>query len=136
MCVMIAPRAAKYMRQMVRFGDGSASAGFRLTAKPGGCSGIEASFTVEEKPFIGDTVIEQNGALLFMAAETCDVLKGCTIDFKESAMAGGLEFLNVAQSGACACGPGAGSGMPLPRSGSPVFFIRPLAATHDLSGKA
>ena len=135
MCVTITPRAAKYMRQMVRFGDGSASAGFRLSAKPGGCSGIESSFTVEEKSVQGDTVVEQNGALLFMAADTCDLLKGCTIEFKESAMAGGLEFLNVAKHGACACGPGAGSAMPMPKTGTPVTFIRPLAATAQ-PGKA
>ena len=28
MCVTITPRAAKYMRRMVRFGEGSAAAGF------------------------------------------------------------------------------------------------------------
>ena len=50
MCVTITPRAAKYMRRMVRFGEGSAAAGFRLTVKPGGCSGFDSSFTVAEVP--------------------------------------------------------------------------------------
>jgi iron-sulfur cluster assembly accessory protein len=136
MCVTITPRAAKYMRQMVRFGDGSATAGFRLSAKPGGCSGVDSSFTVEEKPQPGDTVVEQNGALLFMEEATCDLLKGSTIDFKESAMGAGLEFLNVAKHGACACGPGAGSGMPMPGGSAPVTFISPSAISKTATAAA
>jgi Fe-S cluster assembly iron-binding protein IscA len=120
MYVSISPRAAKYMRQMVRFAEGSASAGFRLTARPGGRTGIEASFTVEEKPCSGDTVVEQNGALLFMAAATRDLLQGCTIDCQASA----LTFLDLATAGAGTCAAGNG----WPPVGVPVVTIRPLAA--------
>ena len=109
MCVTITPRAAKYMRQMVRFGEGSASAGFRLSVKPGGCSGFDSSFTVAEAPQAGDTVVEQNGALLFLTAETCSLLQGHTIDFKESPASSGLTFTNPNGPHVCGCGAGEGA---------------------------
>lgn len=109
MCVTITLRAAKYMRQMVRFGEGSASAGFRLSVKPGGCSGFDPSFTVVEAPQAGDTVVEQNGALLFLTAETCSLLQGHTIDFKESPASSGLTFTNPNGPHVCGCGAGDGA---------------------------
>ena len=126
MCVTITPRAAKYMRRMVRFGEGSAAAGFRLTVKPGGCSGLDSSFTVEEQPQAGDTIIEQNGALLFLTPESCNLLTGCTIDFRESATVGGLVFDNPAAPHVCGCGATSGGA---PGVGVVTFMKREAAPT-------
>lgn len=132
MCVNITPRAAKYMRQIVRFGEGSASAGFRLSVKPGGCSGFDSSFTVAETPTPGDTVIEQNGALLFLTAESCSLLHGYTIDFKESPSSSGLSFTNP--NGPHVCGCGAGDGAAAGGVGVVTFMKRDQAPQGAMAG--
>lgn len=130
MCVTITPRAAKYMRQMVRFGEGSAAAGFRLAVKPGGCSGYDASFAVAEIPGPGDTVIEQNGALLFLTNDSCSLLQGHVIDYKESPASAGLTFTPPDGAKVCGCGSGSGSGNGLGPGQNVVTFMGRGPAPH------
>lgn len=106
MCVTLTPAAAKFMSRMIRFGhagNANDSAGFRLSVKPGGCSGFDSSFSVEAAPQPGDTVVLQEGVTLFLPAETCDLLSGYTVDFHESRLEGGFAFTNPAKPHACGC---------------------------------
>ena len=119
MCVTLTPAAATYMRRMVRFGQGGASAGFRLSVRAGGCSGFDSSFTIEAEPQEGDSVIEQHGVRLFLTSDSCTLLRGYTIDFTESRLDGGLAFHNPDKPHACGCGAGE------PKSKSGVVFMRP-----------
>jgi iron-sulfur cluster assembly protein len=102
MCVTITPQAARFIRRMVKFNQGSANAGFRLSARPGGCSGVDSSFTVEEQPHPGDTVIEQQGVRVFLTPESSNLLTGYTIDFRDGLASVGLSFDHPQQT-ACAC---------------------------------
>lgn len=119
MCVTLTPAAATYMRRMVRFGEGTADCGFRLTVKAGGCSGFDSSFTIEAAPQADDTVVEQHGARLFLTKASCELLRGFTIDFAESRLDGGLTFTNPGAPHVCGCGAGE------PSSKSGVVFMRP-----------
>ena len=103
MCVTLTPAAAKFMSRMIRFGNTGETAGFRLSVKPGGCSGFESSFEVEAAPRPGDTIILQKGVTLFLPADTCDLLSGYTIDFSDSRLEGGFSFSNPAKPHACGC---------------------------------
>lgn len=109
MCVTLTEKAAAYMRRMVRFGEGGPDSGFRLMVKPGGCSGFDTQFTIESAPTPGDTVVQQHGALLYLAPESCALLQGYTIDFGETVTDGGLKYVSPNAGHACGCG-GGGSG--------------------------
>jgi iron-sulfur cluster assembly accessory protein len=119
MCVNLTPAAATFMKRMTRFGGGNAESGFRLSVKPGGCSGFDSQFTIESVPAEGDAVIEQHGARLFLTAESCALLRGYDVDFVESRMDGSLKYSKPGEPHVCGCGAGE------PKSKSTVVFMRP-----------
>lgn len=105
MCVTLTRDAATFMRRMIRLGQAGSSGGFRLAVKPGGCSGFDASFSIEQTPLAGDSVVEQEGVRVFLEAASCELLRGYTIDFKESRLDGGLSFSKPGAVQSC-CGSG------------------------------
>lgn len=119
MCVTLTDAAATFMKRMVRFGGGGPDSGFRLTVKSGGCSGFDSQFTVEASPKEGDAVIEQLGVKLFLASESCELLRGHTVDFVESRMDGALKYTKPGEAHVCGCGAGE------PQSKASVVFMRP-----------
>ena len=108
MCVTLTPAAASFMKRIVRFGGGSAESGFRLSVKPGGCSGFDSCFTVEPAPAEGDAVIEQLGARLFLTGDSCALLRGYTVDFTENSVDSRLSYRKDGTPEACGCGSGEG----------------------------
>ena len=119
MCVMLTPAAATFMKRMIRFGGGSADSGFRLSVKPGGCSGFDSQFSIEGAPSEGDSVIEQQGVRLFLTAPSCELLRGYVVDFVESRMDGALKYSKPGEPHVCGCGAGE------PKSKASVVFMRP-----------
>lgn len=109
--VNVTPAAETFMRRMVRFGGRGASAGFRLTVRPGGCSGLASEFTVEATPQAGDEVISVNGLDLFLPQESRALLAGVTIDFLDTRTESGLTFIDPNKN--CACSTGASAGVQL-----------------------
>ncbi len=132
MCVTLTPAAAKFMKTMSRLGQAGAVGGFRLNVKPGGCSGFDSSFSIEAAPHDGDTLIEQEGVRLFLDAASCELLRGYTIDFKESRLEGGLSFSNPGVVQSC-CGSGSGAGKPAAATVScmPRPATKPAATVED-----
>lgn len=119
MCVTLTPAAANFMRRLTRMGGCGPDAGFRLSVTPGGCSGFSSDFTIEPAPHQGDAVIEQNGARLFLAADSCERLRGYEIDFVETPMDSSFKYSKPGQPHVCGCGAGD------PGSKSKVVFMRP-----------
>ena len=68
----------------------------------GGCSGINAEFTIEAGPKAGDSVLEVDGGRLFLPAASRELLDGVTIDFADTLMQTGLTFVNAKTKAACA----------------------------------
>ncbi len=101
MNVTLTPRAESFMNRMIRM-SGAANAGFRLVVSPGGCSGFNSSFTVENAPLEGDAVLESNGVKVFLPAESRILLEGITVDFADTPTSTGLVFINP-QAQPCAC---------------------------------
>ena len=106
MCVTITPGAARFVQRMVRLGGMEPPAGLRLSVKPGGYLGFDSSFTIEAIPEFGDTVVEQEGVTLFLPQQSCELLRGCTIDYSESRLEGGFVFRKPGAAVACGCGSG------------------------------
>ena len=102
MNVTITPRAEGFMSRMIRFNGAAVGAGFRLVVSPGGCSGFNSSFTVENAPLEGDAVLESNGVKVFLPAESRILLEGITVDFADTPMSTGLTFINP-NAQPCAC---------------------------------
>ena len=138
MCVTLTPAAATFMKRFIRMaqmqGAGN-EAGFRLTVKAGGCSGFDSSFTVEPKAEATDSVLEQHGVRLFLPVDTCELLRGYTVDFAESRTGGGLSFSNPAAPNLCACS-SSGEAKSLPPGVATVSFMKPPAPGAAASGAA
>jgi len=104
--VIVTPAAETFMRRMVRFDGRGAKSGFRLTVRPGGCSGLSSTFTIEAAPQPGDEVVSINGLELFLPKESRALLAGVTIDFLDNRTASGLAFIDPNKQD-CACSTGA-----------------------------
>ncbi len=100
--VTITPAAQKFMRRMVRFGGEGDAAGFRLTVTAGGCSGYDASFSVQRAPQAGDATLDLEALRVFLPAESRLLLEGCVVDFADTPAATGLSIINP-NAGACGC---------------------------------
>lgn len=100
--VTVTPAAQKFMRRMVRFGGQGENAGFRLVVTAGGCSGYDASFSVESAPLAGDEALDLDGLGLFLPAASRVLLDGVIVDFADTPTSAGLTFFNPA-AGACGC---------------------------------
>ena len=111
MNITITEKAAGFTRRMIRFNGGAANAGFRLVVSPGGCSGLNSSFTVETSPLEGDTVLDSLGIKVFLPAESRLLLEGVTVDFADTAMSTGLSFINP-NPHSCACSSSAAGAPP------------------------
>lgn len=119
MCVTLTPAAATFIKRLTRMGGLGPGAGFRLTVKPGGCSGFSSDFNIEAEPRPGDAVIEQLGARLFLESQSCELLRGHEVDFAESRLDSGFRFSKPGQPHVCGCGAGD------PGSKAKVVFMRP-----------
>ena len=107
MCVTITPRAARFVRMMIRMHAAPIGAGLRLQVRAGACSGLDSSFDVENEPLPGDTVLEQGEARLFLPEASRALLRGYTIDYGENRLDARLRFIRPNGTTACdigACG--------------------------------
>lgn len=102
MNIKITASAESYIRRMIRFNGGTPGSGLRLAVTPGGCSGLNSSFTVEAAPLEGDAVLDSNGVKIFLPAESRIMLEGVTVDFTDNAMSTGLSFI-IPNAQSCAC---------------------------------
>lgn len=105
--ITMLPAAEKFIRRMIRFGGQGENAGFRLSVSAGGCSGLNAEFSVEAAPRSGDQVLVVNGLPLFLPAESRLLLDGVTIDFVDTPTQSGLKFFDPKAAG-CGCSGSAG----------------------------
>ncbi|MEN2495175.1 MAG: Protein HesB, vegetative [Hyphomicrobiaceae bacterium hypho_1] len=78
--------------------------GLRISVVDGGCSGLQYSMSLEEKPQDGDDVISCGETNVYVDSSSVMVLKGVTVDFVESLQGSGFTFSNPNASNSCACG--------------------------------
>lgn len=77
---------------------------FRLTVKPGGCSGWFYDMYFDEVVKIGDQVFELQGIQVVIDAESRNYINGLTVDYSEDLMGGGFRFHNPLAIATCGCG--------------------------------
>jgi iron-sulfur cluster assembly protein len=78
--------------------------GLRLGVKGGGCSGMSYAIKPDTKPRESDNVFTFDGVRIFIDPKSFVYLKGMTLDYEETLMRQGFNFLNPNSSRSCGCG--------------------------------
>lgn len=100
--IVLTEQAALRVKEMLLENE-DAEAYLRIGVDEGGCSGFSYSMGFDEKQDL-DIVIEQHGVRMVLAKASEPLLKGTTIDYKESLMGGGFTITNPNASLTCGCG--------------------------------
>lgn len=107
--ITISDLAADKIKEILK-AEGMPNHAFRVTAGSGGCGcGPSYEVMIDDKAGDGDTIIEKNGARLFVDAPTAGKLAGAELGFISDERGEGfvLGFPNGAPSGGgCGCGGG------------------------------
>lgn len=102
--ITLTPPAIAFIKRMVRMSGLGADAGFRLVVAPGGCSGLQETFTIERAPAAGDEVMRFEQVRLFVPATCRALLDGVTIDFVDNATQTGFVFTDPKAHSCCSSG--------------------------------
>jgi iron-sulfur cluster assembly protein len=79
------------------------TAGLRVSATPGGCSGLRYWLNIEEHALPDDHVVEQDGLRIFLDASSARHLSGAQIDFISTVDASGFKVRNPNEPSNCSC---------------------------------
>ena len=109
--LVITDRCAKRIVQLnVKKGleDPALQRMLRLSVEPGGCSGFQYRFELEEASQMdaeSDVVIEKDGARVVVDDASLELLAGATVDFEDEMMKSAFVIADNPQSSAsCGCG--------------------------------
>ncbi|HUX44007.1 MAG TPA: iron-sulfur cluster assembly accessory protein [Terracidiphilus sp.] len=78
--------------------------GLRLGVMGGGCSGLSYSIQFDTHPRERDRVYEFDGVRVFVDPKSFLYLHGMTLDYEETLMRQGFNFINPNSSRSCGCG--------------------------------
>ena len=98
----VTPKAVAKIRQA--FAKQGVSGGLRLGVLGGGCSGLSYQFKFDTKPRATDHVFDYDDVKVFIDPKSMIFLKGMILDYKESLMQSGFEFINPNANKSCGCG--------------------------------
>jgi iron-sulfur cluster assembly protein len=98
----VTPKAVEKIRQA--FAKQGVTGGLRLGVLGGGCSGLSYQFKFDTKPRATDHVFDYDGVQVFVDPKSMLFLKGMILDYKESLMQSGFEFINPNATKSCGCG--------------------------------
>ena len=101
----ITDRAAQRIRvAMAKEGISPEEGGLRLGVKGGGCSGLTYSITFDTHPRERDRIFEFGGVRVFVDPKSFVYLHGMTLDYEETLMRQGFNFINPNSTRSCGCG--------------------------------
>ena len=106
--ITISDVASEKIREILK-AEGVPNHGLRVASSGGGCCGPSYEIMIDDKAGDEDTVIEKNGAKLFVDANTAKALDGAELGFVSDERGEGfvLGFPNGApMGGSCGCGGG------------------------------
>ncbi len=104
--ITISEVAADKIKEILN-AEGVPNHGLRVSAAGGGCCGPSYEIMIDDKAGDGDTIVEKNGAKLFVDAATSKTLDGAELGFISDERGEGfvLGFPNGAPAGgSCGCG--------------------------------
>lgn len=104
--ITISDTAADKIKEVLKV-EGVPDHALRVIASGGGCCGPQYEIMIDDKPGDGDTVVENNGAKLFVDGDTSRKLAGAELGFISDERGEGfvLGFPNgMPEGGSCGCG--------------------------------
>jgi len=78
--------------------------GLRLGVKGGGCSGMSYSITFDAQPRERDNIFTFDDVRVFIDPKSFVYLRGMTLDYEETLMRQGFNFINPNSTRSCGCG--------------------------------
>ena len=101
--VEVTPKAVQKIRQTFEK-MGVQGGGLRLGVLGGGCTGLSYQFKFDTKPRATDHIFDFDGVAVWVDPKSMNFLNGMTLDYKESIMQSGFEFVNPNAQKSCGCG--------------------------------
>ena len=103
--IQVTERAVKKIRAtMTKEGIAPEEGGLRLGVMGGGCSGLSYSIKFDTRPRERDRVYEFDGVRVFVDPKSFLYLHGMTLDYEETLMRQGFNFINPNSTRSCGCG--------------------------------
>lgn len=101
----VTDRALKRIRiAMAKEGVSPAEGGLRLGVLGGGCSGLSYSIKFDTRPRERDRIYDFDGVRVFVDPKSFLYLHGMTLDYEETLMRQGFNFINPNSKHSCGCG--------------------------------
>ncbi len=101
--ISITPQAAKHVHELLLEKQAPHGQGLRLAVEQGGCAGLQYAMNLAAQQE-GDTVIESEGAFIFIDAKSLEQLADCTIDYEGGLTGTGFRIMNPRAARSCGCG--------------------------------
>jgi len=103
--LQVTERAIKRIRAaMAKEGISAQEGGLRLGVMGGGCSGLSYSIKFDTQPRERDRIYEFDGVRVFVDPKSFIYLHGMTLDYEETLMRQGFNFINPNSTRSCGCG--------------------------------
>jgi iron-sulfur cluster assembly protein len=101
----VTPKALEKIRAgMAKEGISPTEGGLRLGVLGGGCSGLSYSIKFDTRPRERDRVYEFDGVRLFVDPKSFVYLHGMTLDYEQTLLKQGFNFINPNSQRSCGCG--------------------------------
>jgi len=103
--LQVTEKAVKRIRiAMAKEGISPEEGGLRLGVMGGGCSGLSYSIKFDTQPRERDRIFEFDGVRVFVDPKSFLYLHGMTLDYEETLMRQGFNFINPNSTRSCGCG--------------------------------
>jgi iron-sulfur cluster assembly protein len=103
--LQLTDRAIKRVRiAMAKEGVSPEEGGLRLGVTGGGCSGLSYAIKFDSSPRERDRIYNFDGVRVFVDPKSFLYLHGMTLDYEETLMRQGFNFINPNSTRSCGCG--------------------------------
>jgi len=103
--LQVTPKAVARIRTaMAKEGISPAEGGLRLGVMGGGCSGLSYSIKFDTQPRERDRIYEFDDVRVFVDPKSFLYLHGMVLDYEETLMRQGFNFINPNSTRSCGCG--------------------------------
>ncbi|MBT9333320.1 HesB/IscA family protein [Paracidobacterium acidisoli] len=103
--IEVTERAVKRIRvAMAKEGISPAEGGLRLGVMGGGCSGLSYNIRFDTQPRERDRIFTFDDVRVFVDPKSFLYLSGMVLDYEETLMRQGFNFINPNSSKSCGCG--------------------------------
>jgi iron-sulfur cluster assembly protein len=101
----VTPNAVKRIRVVLaKEGISLEEGGLRLGVKGGGCSGMSYSVGFDARPSERDNIFTFEDVSVFIDPKSFVYLQGMTLDYEETLIRQGFNFINPNSARSCGCG--------------------------------